>query len=91
MATPIQMKHPSGVTATAFTGFSWTALFFGIFVPAFRADFKWAGIYLAVTIVNVMLMSVAIGFFTSFIWWIAFAVKYNEWQMNDLKLKGFTE
>lgn len=91
MAKSIHLAHPSGVTATGYTGFSWTAFFFGFFVPVVRVDIKWAAICLGVTLVNIFLMTFFIGLLTQFIWWLAFATNYNKWHLDDLKLKGFKE
>lgn len=51
MATLVNMvNETTGETEKAYTGFSWTALFFGFFVPMFRSDwgsgFLWIAIYL---------------------------------------------
>lgn len=89
MTTQITMKHDSGVTKTAYEGFSWTGLFFGWCVPLLRGDMKWFLISVVVALINYGLCTIGIGVATSFIWWILFAVKYNEWQKNDLLLAGF--
>ena len=86
MATAILMKHPAGPVTTAFNGFSWTAFFFGFFVPLFRADWKWATISVVVSVLGSLLL-----FIPNIIWWFVFAVKYNEWHKNDLLLSGFKE
>jgi hypothetical protein len=43
-------KQPNGLLKECPTGFSWTNLFFGIFVPLFRGDLKWFLIQLVVDI-----------------------------------------
>lgn len=89
MAIEIKLIHDSGINKSAYEGFSWTGLFFGPLVPMFRGDGKWLAIGLMAVILNVILCGVVIGFFTTPIWWIVFAINYNEWHKNDLLLKGF--
>lgn len=36
----ITLVHPSGLEKKVKVGFSWTFLFFGIWVPIFRGDFR---------------------------------------------------
>ena len=36
----INLRHSSGVTKRIKLGFSWTLLFFGLWVPIFRGDFR---------------------------------------------------
>lgn len=36
----ITLTHPSGVKKKVKVGFSWTLLFFGLWVPVFRADWN---------------------------------------------------
>lgn len=55
MANLVNMvNETTGETQKAYTGFSWTALFFGFFVPMFRSDWGsgvlWLAIYLGLTI-----------------------------------------
>ena len=45
-------QHVSGQLKTVKLGFSWTTLFFGLFVPLLRGDFKWAAIMLVLAIIT---------------------------------------
>ena len=47
MSTSGLVLSKRGVNKQVTTGFSWTNLFFGFFVPAFRGDWKWCLIQLA--------------------------------------------
>lgn len=51
--TSIIFKNPhTGAMKEAPVGFSWTVLFFGIFPPLFRGDWKWAIIMLIAAIIT---------------------------------------
>ena len=58
-------------------GFSWTNLFFGFFVPLFRGDWKWAGIFFLVGWVTLGFGSFITCFF------------YNKLYVDDLLNNGF--
>lgn len=45
----IRLKSAAGVVKECKVGFSWTMLFFGMFVPLFRGDFKWTLLYLVIS------------------------------------------
>ena len=78
MATEIRLKHEaSGMVEKAVIGFSWTTLFFGIFVPLLRGDWKWVFIGLAIT------------FATMGIGWIFIPFIYNKSFVKGLLLKGY--
>lgn len=58
MATEVRLKHEaSGMVEKAVIGFSWTTLFFGIFVPLIRGDWKWVFIGLAITFCTMGILS----------------------------------
>lgn len=82
----ITLTHESGVTKTVPQGFSWTCFFFGIFVPMIRGDVKWSLITLGIVIIGA-----GLAFIPNIVWWIVLAVKYNEWYIEDLRMKGFRE
>jgi hypothetical protein len=67
-------------------GFSWTTLFFGAFVPLFRADWKFFGIGMLVVLASLFTAGIV-----GLVYWIVAAFKYNEWHLNGLRDKGFVE
>lgn len=79
------LKHESGVTKEVKKGFSWTFLFFGLFVPLIRGDLKWAAIML--------LLQILAGVFTlgigSVIVSFIFAFVYNKIYIKGLLEKGY--
>ncbi len=78
MATEVRLKHEaSGMVEKAVIGFSWTTLFFGIFVPLLRGDWKWVFIGLVITL------------FTMGIGWIFIPFIYNKSFVKGLLLKGY--
>ena len=81
----ITLKNDAGITKTVKVGFSWTVFFFGFFVPLFRGDWKWAGI-MAISSIIVAMFTYGLG---AWVLLLIFAVKYNEWYINDLKEKGY--
>ena len=81
----ITLKNDAGITKTVKAGFSWTVFFFGFFVPLFRGDWKWAGI-MAISSIIVAMFTYGLG---AWVLLLIFAVKYNEWYINDLKEKGY--
>ena len=72
------LKNDAGLRKEVPRGFSWTLLFFGLFVPLLRGDFKWAAI---------MLLSALL---TLGISWFVFPFVYNRLYLNDLIKSGYT-
>ena len=81
----VVLKHESGVTKKVKKGFSWTVLFFGLFVPLIRGDLKWALI--------MFLLQLLAGYFTfglgSFVVSLIFGFVYNKVYIKDLLEKGY--
>ena len=71
------MKNEIGQVKIVKEGFSWTMLFFGIFVPLYRGDWKW---FLIILIANIFTYGLAS---------IVFAFIYNKIYINDLLEKGY--
>ena len=71
------LKNEYGVTKEVKKGFSWTMLFFGVFVPLVRGDWKW------------FLISLIAGFVTVGISWLIFPFFYNKIYLNELLEKGY--
>ena len=71
------MKNEIGQVKIVKEGFSWTTLFFGVFVPLYRGDWKWFLIMLIVNLVTYGLGS------------IVFAFIYNKIYIEDLLAKGY--
>lgn len=73
----ILLKNQIGAVKQAPTGFSWTMLFFGVFVPLFRGDFKWFFISLFASIVT-------FGFS-----WFVIPFIYNKRYLSNLLESGY--
>ena len=71
------LMNENGVRKQVKKGFSWTMLFFGIFVPLVRGDWKWFFITLVAALV------------TSGISWLVFPFFYNKLYLNDLLNSGY--
>ena len=71
------MKNEIGQIKIVKEGFSWTMLFFGIFVPLYRGDWKW---FLIILIANLFTYGLAS---------VVFAFIYNKIYINDLLEKGY--
>ena len=71
------MKNEIGQVKIVKEGFSWTMLFFGIFVPLYRGDWKW---FLIILIANIF----TYGWSS-----VVFAFIYNKIYINDLLEKGY--
>ena len=71
------MKNEIGQVKIVKEGFSWTMLFFGIFVPLYRGDWKW---FLIILIANIFTYGWAS---------VVFAFIYNKIYINDLLEKGY--
>ena len=71
------MKNEIGQVKVVKEGFSWTMLFFGIFVPLYRGDWKW---FLIILVANLFTYGLAS---------IVFAFIYNEIYINNLLEKGY--
>lgn len=79
------LKNASGVTKTVKVGFSWTALFFGVFVPIVRGDMKWAAIYGLGSVI----LAAMTGGLSTFVTNILFAAFYNQLYLDELLDKGY--
>ena len=73
----VYMKNSVGVTKQVKLGFSWTMLFFGLFVPLFRGDIKW-------TILSLVLSIVTCG-----IAWFVLPFVYNKSYIKGLLEAGW--
>jgi len=62
---------------TGHIGFSWTMLFFGVFVPLFRGDFAW------------FIISLLLSIFTSGFAWLILPFFYNKTYTSNLVRKGY--
>ena len=71
------LKNENGVTKEVKKGFSWTMLFFGVFVPLVRGDWKW------------FLITLIAAFVTFGISWLIFPFFYNKIYLNELLEKGY--
>lgn len=72
-----KLRNANGVTKEVKKGFSFTMLFFGVFVPLVRGDWKYFIISLIAAIV------------TSGISWLIFPFCYNKLYLNDLLNSGY--
>lgn len=86
MAERILMINKStGIQKDGFYGYSWTTLFFGPFVPLFRADFlTFVGYFIVIVFVGVITAGIG-GFFCFLIW----SFFYNSYYTKKLLEKGY--
>ena len=81
----IYLKHPqTGAIKECPTGFSWTMLFFGFFVPLFRKNWKWAAIMFFGALVAFEIMGDAACLIS-----IACAFIFNKEHIKDLISEGY--
>lgn len=74
----VNLRHSYiGLIKQVKLGFSWTTLFFGIFVPLLRGDIKWA---------LIMGVSALLTFGLS---WLVYPFLYNKLYVKDLIEKGY--
>lgn len=73
----IKLQSDAGVLKSAPTGFSWTTLFFSMFVPLLRGDIKWAIIMFIVNMVTCCFTLLVFPFF------------YNKVYIQSLLAGGF--
>lgn len=74
----INLKTPTGILKQVKLGFSWTMLFFGIFVPLVRGDIKWFLITLIIAIIT-----------AGTVVWLIFPFFYNKIYIKGLLEKGW--
>ena len=72
------LKNNVGVVKECKVGFSWTTLFFGLFVPLLRGDFKWSAI---------MFILACLTFGLS---WLVMPFIYNKKYITSLLEKGYS-
>lgn len=73
----VYLKNSTGVTKQVKLGFSWTMLFFGLFVPLFRGDLKWTILFLILSILTLGLA------------WLVLPFIYNKMYINGLLEDGW--
>lgn len=79
MAIKVDLHKRDGATTTAYKGFSWTTLFFGLFPALFRRDGYAAGLQFISALVTCGLS------------WLIWPFVYNGWHLKRLKAEGFIE
>lgn len=75
----ITMRNRLGQIREVKKGFSWTTLFFGLFVPMIRGDWKWAIIMFLTALV------------TGGLSWLVFPFLYNGIYEKELIRNGFVD
>jgi len=73
----VYLKNSTGVTKQVKLGFSWTMLFFGLFVPLFRGDLKWTILFLILSILTLGLA------------WLVLPFIYNKMYIKGLLEDGW--
>lgn len=73
----IKLENETGLQKQAKLGFSWTMLFFGFLVPAFRGDLKWA-------IITFLVSLATLG-----IAWLVLPFIYNKKYIEGLLEKSY--
>ena len=79
------LNETSGERKDLKVGFSWTYLFFTLFVSLFRKDWKWLGIALLVA----FLSSVVDMIFVNWVYSLVMAFFYNKIYAKELVEKGY--
>ena len=87
----ITLKHTtSGMLKECPTGFSFTTFLFGLFVPLFRKDLKWAAIMLAANVAyGILLEEFNIPASSGLAMPFVFGFYYNEQYIRDMLEKGY--
>ncbi len=73
----LRLKNSIGMVKECKVGFSWTTLFFGLFVPLLRGDLK-----------NTAIM-IGLGLLTLGLSWLVFPFVYNSMYIKSLLMQGF--
>lgn len=73
----IYLKNDFGTRRAIPTGFSWTMLFFGSWVPLLRRDYKWF-------IISMLCIPLTLGFSR-----LVFPFIYNHLHLRDLLNQGY--
>lgn len=73
----VNLRNSAGVTKEVKIGFSFTMLFFGLFVPLTRGDFKWT------------ILSLIIALVTCGLGWLVMPFVYNKVYIKDLLERGY--
>lgn len=83
--TIVNLKNQkTGVIKQVKIGPSWTALFFGLFVPLFRADWKFFVIFAIFDILAAFSWGLSAIIFD-----IIACIKYNDWYITELLSSGY--
>lgn len=84
MAKKITLKNPqTGLVKQAYTGFSWTTLFFGVFPMLFRGEWLLFVIGAAISV-----LTAGVG---SILWCVVGGFIYNRWHARRLVAKGYSQ
>lgn len=91
MAKKIILEHPvTGEKVTGFYGYSWTSLFFGVFVPLFRWDFKtFFGIFAVLALLGISTFLLVFPIVLGILFWLIWSFMYNVYYTRNLIRKGY--